>query len=285
MGLRVAAFLLCTVLLPAAAQALDVPPLRGRVNDLAGMLSPQAAQALETELAALERTDSTQIVVLTVKSLEGEALEEYSIKVAEQWKIGQKGLDNGAILLVARNDRKIRIEVGRGLEGKLTDLMTGRIIRHEIIPHFKDGDYSGGIETGVRALIAAAKGEYTASDKPGTSRDDGDGGTPLFVIGIVFLIVISIIGKISKILSGAAGAVGLPIAGAIFLPAVGLPMLLILAGVGLVAGLIIPMLAGMSGGGFMGGGFGGFGGGSSGGDGGFSGGGGDFGGGGASDSW
>jgi uncharacterized protein len=285
MGLRVAAFILCTFLLPAAAQALDVPPLRGRVNDLAGMLSPQAAQALESELAALERSDSTQIVVLTVKSLEGEVLEEYSIKVAEQWKIGQKGLDNGAILLVARNDRKIRIEVGRGLEGKLTDLMTGRIIRHEIIPHFKEGDYSGGIETGVRALIAAAKGEYTASDKPASSRDEGDGGTPLFVIGIILLVLISVIGKISKILSGVTGAVGLPIAGALFLPAVGLPMILGLAAAGFIAGLVIPMLAGMSGGGFMGGGFGGFGGGSSGGDGGFSGGGGSFGGGGSSDSW
>ena len=125
----------------SSALALDVPPLRGHVNDYAGILSPRAVQELETRLADFERSDSTQLVVLTIPSLAGENLKEYSIKVAESWKVGMKGLDNGAILLIAKQERKVRIEVGRGLEGKLTDLVSGRIIRGEIAPRFKAGDF------------------------------------------------------------------------------------------------------------------------------------------------
>ncbi|TRZ51770.1 TPM domain-containing protein, partial [bacterium] len=125
------------IIIPFSAGALDVPQLKGRVNDYASMLSPETAQKLDAALSAIEKSDSTQIVVLTIPSLEGEVIEEFSIKVAEAWKIGQKNLDNGAILLVSKNDRKLRIETGRGLEGKLTDLISGRIIRSEIIPKFK----------------------------------------------------------------------------------------------------------------------------------------------------
>ena len=99
--------------------------LSGHVNDTAGMLHASTKQQLEAVLTDLEKTDSTQVAVLTIDSLEGDSLEDFSMRVAEQWKIGQKGSDNGAILLVARQDRKIRIEVGYGLEGKLTDLMAG----------------------------------------------------------------------------------------------------------------------------------------------------------------
>jgi uncharacterized protein len=280
---RILALVFCALALPAAAQALDVPPLKARVNDYAGMLSSQTVQALESELAALERTDSTQVAVLTITSLEGEVLEEFSIKVAEKWKIGQKGLDNGAILLVARNDRKIRIEVGRGLEGTLTDLMAGRIIRSEIIPKFKEGDYSGGIEAGVHAMVAAVKGEYSMTQKP--REEKGDESSPLFMVLVVAFILAMILGRISKYLSGACGAVGLPAAGAMLFSGIGIPVMLGLAGAGFLLGMIVPRFQGMGGGGFMGGGFGGGGGGGFSDGGGFSGGGGDFGGGGASDSW
>ena len=122
------------LLFPVAGYPLDVPPLSSRVNDSAGMLSAGARQRLEAELAAFERDESTQIVLLTIPSLEGEPVEQFGIKVAEAWRIGRKGIDNGVILLLARQERKVRIEVGRGLEGRLTDLVSGRIIRNEISP-------------------------------------------------------------------------------------------------------------------------------------------------------
>ena len=115
-----------------SASALDVPQLTGRVNDYAAMLSPEAKTSIENKLVNLEKSDSTQIVVLTIPSLEGDALEDFSIRVAEKWRIGQAKIDNGAILLIVKNDRKIRIEVGRGLEGKLTDLKSRRVISENI---------------------------------------------------------------------------------------------------------------------------------------------------------
>ena len=141
-----AAILLAALLALAAlpALALDPPPLHGRVNDLAGMIGPAAKQQLNAVLADLERTDSTQIAVLTVPSLEGDSLEDFSIRVAEAWKIGQKGKDNGALLVVSKADRKIRIEVGYGLEGRLTDILAGQIIDNVITPRFKAGDMDGG---------------------------------------------------------------------------------------------------------------------------------------------
>ena len=154
--------------------ALEVPPLTGRVNDTAGMLSATTRQQLEDVLARLEQTDSTQIVVLTIPSLGGEVLEEFSIKVVDQWKIGQKGLDNGALLMIAKNDRKIRIEVGYGLEGSLTDLMAGRIIRNVIVPHFKAGNFDQGVIEGVQAMIKAVRDEYKASEKGPGGRGHGE---------------------------------------------------------------------------------------------------------------
>src|SRR3990172_4707370 len=120
--------LLSFLLLPLIAQALDVPKLQGYVNDYANMISRSARAELEKELKAFEQTDSTQIVILTVPSLEGEVIEDFGIKVADAWKIGQKGKDNGVILIASKEDREMRIEVGSGLEGRLTDLMSGRII-------------------------------------------------------------------------------------------------------------------------------------------------------------
>ncbi|MDP2156509.1 MAG: TPM domain-containing protein, partial [Nitrospirota bacterium] len=139
------------------AHALEVPKLTGYVNDYAGMLSSQAKATLEQELRAFELSDSTQIVIVTIPSLQGEVLEQFSLKIAEAWKIGQKGKDNGIIFLVSKEDRKLRVEVGRGLEGKLTDLMAGRIIDLVVKPKFKRGEFDNGFIAGVHALIDASR--------------------------------------------------------------------------------------------------------------------------------
>ncbi len=286
----------CCLFLHAPGHALDVPRLTGYVNDFAGMITPQAKAAIEQELRAFEQSDSTQIVIVTISSLEDEALEPYSIRVAEAWKIGQKGKDNGIIILVAKQERKIRIEVGRGLEGRLTDLMAGRIIDLVIKPRFKRGDFDSGFIAGVHALIDATRGEFNAEPR-GPQRNSGRSGafSQLITFLIFGSISLLILGSFSRILSGAAGAVGLPlIASSLFSP-IGLVAAVVLGVTGLIAGLAIPFLfsAGGRDGGFRpGGGYyggGGFGGGSFGGggfgSGGFGGGGGDFGGGGASGDW
>lgn len=276
------------LLLPAAAHPLDVPQLQGRVNDYAQILSPQGKTAVERELAALERSDSTQVVVLTVPSLEGDSLEEFSIRLAEAWRVGQKGLDNGAILLVATAERKIRIEVGRGLEGKLTDLVAGRIIRDRMAPRFKSGDFDGGVLAGVQAVAQVVRGEYQA--KGDALRHAKKSAPPIYAFLIFLLVAVVFLGSISRILGGFAGGAGLPLVAWFLYPGLSLALLGGLVVAGFVLGLLVTLLFG-SGGGFggpfFGGWYGGGGGwgGSSGGDGGFSGGGGDFGGGGASGEW
>ena len=260
--------------------ALEVPKLQSRVNDYAGMLSPQTVAALEENLKQLEKTDSTQIAILTIPSLEGDALEDFSIRVAEKWKIGQKKLDNGAILLVARDDHKVRIEVGYGLEGKLTDLISGRIIDGIIVPSFKSGNFDEGVLKGTDAIIAVVKGEFDASKVETGGRDVPKNAIPVFVF---LLFLVGIIGSIKRIIGGVAGAAIFPILGLLLFPLT--IWLLLLIPAGFLAGLIMPSLS--SRGGFAG--RGGFGGGFSGGggfsSGGFGGGGGGFGGGGASGSW
>ncbi len=277
-------FILCLVL-STQSLALEIPTLREHVNDYAGMLSAERAATLEQQLGSFESSDSTQIVILTIPTLAGESLEEFSIKVAEAWKIGQKGVDNGVLLLVAKAERKVRIEVGRGLEGKLTDLVSGRIIRSEIAPRFKAGDIDGGITAGVKALIAVTKGEYSSA--PRDLRQGKKGAPPLFTL-LIFLGVVSVFfGSISRYLSGAAGAVGLPIIAWLTFPGLSLVILAAVGAAGFVLGLLLALLFGGGGGGYFGGPFigGGFGGGSSNDSGGFFGGGGDFGGGGASGDW
>ena len=152
-------FLLAPTILFSLALALDVPPLRGRINDYAGLIPADRARALEERLARFEAETGHQIAVLTIPSLKGDSLEDFSIRVAEAWKIGKKGFDNGAILLIARDDRKLRIEVGYGLEGVMPDAIASRIIREVITPRFRSGDYAGGIEAGVDAILKITKGE------------------------------------------------------------------------------------------------------------------------------
>jgi uncharacterized protein len=262
------------------AVALEVPPLKSRINDYAGILSPATAQQLETMLENFEATDSTQIVLLTIPSLEGDSLENFSMRVVEAWKIGQAKLDNGALLLISKNDRKLRIEVGYGLEGKLTDLTSGRIIRDVITPRFKEGNFDQGVTNGLSAMMAAVKGEFTASSGSNKQRQSNVDPGAFFIMVIIFF---SILGRLLTrvpLVSAGIGALLAPAFGAFMLGIGGLG-LLVLAFLGFIFGLI---MAGKSKGGtsFVGGGFGGSGGGFSGG---FSGGGGSFGGGGSSGSW
>ena len=163
------AAVLALLVLSSAVAARDVPPLTGRVVDTADLLSPAAEAALTARLAAFEDSTSAQIVVLTIASLDGEVLEEYATRVFRTWGLGQKGADNGALLLVARDDRKLRIEVGYGLEGDLTDARSATIIRNDIVPRFRDGDFEGGILAGTEAILASASGAYvedSAGDEP-----------------------------------------------------------------------------------------------------------------------
>jgi uncharacterized protein len=157
----------CSLLLPTWAIAQPAAPI-GFVNDQAGLLSASSVRQLEAFLQEFDRSDSTQLVVLTVASLQGEPIESYALRVAESWGVGRKGKDNGALLLVAREERAVRIEVGYGLEGRLTDLLAGRIIDQEITPRFRTGDFDGGITAGVTAMAEAVRGEYQGS---GRSRE------------------------------------------------------------------------------------------------------------------
>jgi len=274
--------------MPGMLLALEVPPLKARVNDYAAILAPSTVSQLEGSLRAFEADQSTQIVVLTIPSLEGDSLEAFSMRVAETWKIGQKGLDNGAILVIARNDRKLRIEVGYGLEGTLTDLVSGRIIRNIITPRFKEGNFDQGVIDGVSAMMAAVKGEFSAADVKEHNRGSSD------IEGFFFAIfaVVFIIGKAlrrNRPLAATVGGVAAPGIG--FLLGAKWLVLLALIPIGIIGALVSSAMVASSrsvrGGrrssGYWGTG-GGFGG-SSGGFGGFSGGGGGFGGGGASGGW
>ena len=234
---------------PPAAFALDVPPLRARVNDLAGLLDSGARESLEAKLAAYEEQSGHQFVLLTLPSLQGDSLEEFSIRVAERWKIGQAKSDNGLIMIVAAQERRVRIEVGYGLEGVVPDAIAARVVRDLIVPAFKQGRYAQGIDQGFGALMQAAAGEKVTLPKRRS-----EAGWPWYVdLLVMVLFFFSFVGFAMRARGGRRRGLFL------FGPPFG-------------------------GGGFGGGGFGGFGGGGFGG-GGFGGGGGGFGGGGASGNW
>ena len=286
---------LCALVIGSAARALEVPPLTGRVVDLAHVLPSSTAAQLSERLQAHEDKTTNQLAVLIVPSLEGEPLFDFSHGVASSWKLGQKGTDNGALLLVAIKDRKVRIEVGYGLEGTLTDARSAQIIRHEIVPRFRAGDYAGGISAGVDAILKTIEGTYTAPERPvGPSPLDDRIGGVLFAVIIGVLIGLAL-SRVHRFLGAAAGG------GISFLAAPWLAPAVVagLASLALVS--LFGVLSQASGGGARRGrfpaddwisyssrgggwGHGGFGG-SFGGSGGFSGGGGSFGGGGASGDW
>ncbi len=253
----------------------------------------QTETRLERALQSFDLSDSTQIAILTIPSLEGDALEDFSIRTVDQWKIGQKSKDNGVLLLVSKKDRKIRIEVGRGLEGVLTDLLSGRIIDTVITPYFKAGNFDKGLEAGASAIIQATRGEFKAGKSDQRSRR-GKEPSPLFKFLFFSIALIAFLGNISRPLGAVAGGLVFPLAFLLGLPPTfGLLTLLVLIPAGALGGFALPLLlsgffrhSGRSG--YYGGGFGGHRSGLGGGFGGssFGGfGGGGFGGGGASGGW
>ena len=268
--------------------ALDVPPLTGRVVDLAHVLPPNTVESLTARLKAHEETTSNQVTVLVLPSLEGEPLESYSHRVATTWKLGQKGTDNGVLLLVAMKERKIRIEVGYGLEGALTDARSAQIIRGEIVPRFRAGDAPGGVAAGIDAILKTIEGTYQASDKSAPGLDSDAMGQVVVAVIVGLVIGLGLM-SVNRYLGPVAGT-GLSV-----LLAPWLVPALITGGVTLLLLTLISATgAGGRGRGRHGGDdwvwyssrSGGWGGGSFGsGGGGFSGGGGDFGGGGASGNW
>jgi uncharacterized protein len=276
-----------TIALSFPALALEVPATQGYVTDLAEMISPATEEKLNQALHSFEISDSTQIAILTIPSLEGDALEDFSIRTVERWGIGQKAKDNGLLLLAVKNDRKIRIETGRGLEGVMTDLMAGRIIDGVVTPRFKAGRFDEGFVAGIDAMIRVTRGEFKGDRLP--SRRGGKGGEeppPFFAYLLFAAFFVAFLGSSSRVLGAVSGAILLPVIALLGLPVtLGLLMLLILIPVGALAGLLLPLLLAGSlshrhGGGYYGGGF------SGGGGGGFGGfGGGGFGGGGASGGW
>ena len=171
----------------AGAQEVPAPALANYVTDQAGALPPDVTAALNQKLAAFERETSTQIAVVVLPTLGGEPLEDASYRFVQKNKLGKKGKDNGILLLVVRDDRKIRIEVGRGLEGVLTDALSSQIIRKEIVPHFRANDYPSGIVAGVDALMRATRSEYTAD--PESSKGTGPGiGTIVTMLVVIFIL-------------------------------------------------------------------------------------------------
>jgi len=176
-----------TLTFSSISSALDVPPLAGRIVDLARVLPANEADSLSAALKAHEDKTGNQVAVLILPSLEGESLEEYSHRVATTWKLGRKGADNGVLLLIAVKERKLRIEVGYGLEGTLTDLRSAHIIRNEIVPRFKAGDMPGGVRAGVDAILKTIEGTYQAQEPPSGGIRTGAEPTALqyVFIGIV----------------------------------------------------------------------------------------------------
>ncbi len=145
--------------------SLDVPKLKGRINDNAGIINSGDERKLEALLRDVEAKTSSQVALLTISSLQGENLEDYSMRVAQAWQLGQKEFDNGVLLLVAFNEKKIRIEVGYGLESIITDAKSGFIIRNYIVPGFKKGDFAGGITNGLLAISGLVTKEFEITDE------------------------------------------------------------------------------------------------------------------------
>ena len=166
--------------------ALEVPALTGRVVDLAQVLPAEVSASLAHDLEAHETKTSNQVAVLILPSLEGESIEPFSHLVSSTWKLGQKGTDNGVLLLIALRERKVRIEVGYGLEGALTDLRSAHIIRQEIVPHFRAGDLPGGIAAGVQAILGTIEGTYKAEEVlPGHAPGREPTSFEYLIVGIV----------------------------------------------------------------------------------------------------
>ena len=287
-GLRFFVALALGLIVSLLAWAVDVPPLKARVTDLTGTLNGPQRAALEQTLAEFEARKGAQIAVLMVPTTQPETIDQYAVRVEEAWKLGRKGIDDSALLVIAKDDRKLRIEVGYGFEGVLPDAIAKRIIDNDIVPRFRDGDFYGGVRAGVDRIMRVVEGEKLpppAAHGPARSRSFN----PQWLFALFFFVVIggsvlrAVFGRFvgSGIVGGVAGLVGWLLIGSL--------------AIGVIAALIGFLLTlfndnrSWSGGGYGGSSWGGggfsSGGGFSGGGGGFSGGGGSSGGGGASGSW
>lgn len=269
--------ILLTCVSVGAEADVAVPSLTARVTDLTGTLTSEQRAALEQRLHAFEAEKGSQVAVLLVPTTQPEAIEQYSIRVAGKWKLGRKGADDGALLIIAKDDRTMRIEVGYGLEGVLTDAMSKRIISDDIVPRFRQGDFYGGVTVGVERIMGVVNG--VPLPPPRRERGERDPVRQLMPVILVLTVVLggllrSFLGRGPGALAagGAVGIIGWLLSGAL--------------AVGIMAGAIALFFT-LFGGSHMGwrgiGGRGGFGSGS--GRGGYGGGGGGFGGGGASGKW
>jgi len=277
----------CLLLFSLAAKSeIAIPPV-ARVVDQTGTLSAENRAALERMLAEFEKKKGSQIAVLMVRTTAPETIEQFSLRVAEQWKLGRKGVDDGALLVVAKDDRAMRIEVGYGLEGALNDATAKRIVSEVITPRFREGDFFGGISAGVDRMMRVIEGEPLPAPARSAPAVSGDTFQYLPILLVAALVVGGVLRAILGRALGALAAGG----------AVGM-LAWILAGtlfIGIAAGILaffFTLVGGFGGRGgrfpggyYGGGGWGGGSGGSWGGGGGFSGGGGGFGGGGASGRW
>jgi uncharacterized protein len=288
---------LALLALPGAVNALawdppreglqSVPTLSARVTDVTGTLSAGERQALEAKLADWEARTTNQLAVLIVPTTKPETIEEYSLRVAEAWKIGQKGKDNGAVFVIAKNDKQMRIEVGYGLEGELTDVAARRVIGDTVAPLFSRGQFAAGIDAGVDRIIAVVGGTDTPPPNKESRRGRSRGGFDIGTLALILLVAVPALGAILRsILGNVGGSVAgtAIVGGAAWLFA---GSLIIAAVAAIIAFVVISFSAfgGRGGPGLWFPGGGGGGGGWGGGGGGFSGGGGGFGGGGASGGW
>ena len=296
-------FAAVVVLVVQPLAALDVPPLEKRVTDLAGLFSFEAASEMDRRLQILEQETGAQVAVLTISSLEGQALEDFSMRVAEAWELGDRDRDNGVLVVIARDDRKIRIEVGYGLEGVLPDVLCGRIIDNAMKPAFRQGDFSGGTLKAVELIDGLVRADPDAAQALAGGPEPSNEAIPLIAMGAIFLSVIGVFAFTALFSEGGGAWVlylflapfFLAFPGAAFGGKVGLVVVLVwLIGFPILRAVIWHTGLGKdfrtshptwttwssSGGGWSSGG-----GGWSGGGGGFSGGGGSFGGGGASGGW
>ena len=280
-----------------AQQLAPVPPLSSPVTDTTGTLTPDQAAALEAKLRTFEQAKGSQVAVLVVPTTQPEVIEQYALRVAEAWKIGRERVDDGAILIVALDDRKLRIEVGYGLEGALTDATSNRIIDEDIVPAFRRGDFYGGIETGVDRMLRVIEGEPLPEPELRSPAQRFDGLFQLLPFLFIFILVVGSVlrRKLGRV--GGAFATG-GLVGLLTWVMVGVLGIAFVAG---VLAFLFALLGGIGGGGGgpsaggdnwysrrhgRGWGYpGGFGGGGGGFGGGWSGGGGSFGGGGASGGW
>ncbi|WP_115527139.1 MULTISPECIES: TPM domain-containing protein [Xanthomonas] len=288
-------WIMALLLLPASVLAQDpaaIPPLRSPVVDVTGTLDAAQLQQLEQQALALQQRKGAQLQILIVPTTQPETIEQYTQRVFDQWKIGRKGVDDGVLLLVAKDDRRVRIQPGYGLEGAIPDIVANRIIQEYLAPRFREGDYGGGIRDATATLAGLIEGEALPEPVSGHADGGGNGAggggwiMALFIGFVVAMVARGILGALPRplraVLTGvAAGGAALLFTSLLFASAGA-------AVIGLLAGLVSGSPGRfVGGGGWGGGGFGGFGGGGRGGfgGGGWGGGGGSSGGGGASGSW